>query len=553
MNKIILIIILCCALTLRFFNLSSNPPSLNWDEASLGYTAWTLLNYGTDEYGNAWPFSIRSFNDYKPPLYSYLTIIPVALFGLTEFSTRFTSALLGSLTILILYLLSKELLPKNHQLLNSHPRLKAAIPLLSALLLAISPWHLQFSRGAFEGNIAVFFVTTGLYLLLKWLNTQKAYFLIFSATSLIASLYAYHAARLVVPLVGILILIRFYKRFLTHWKVTLICALLTAITLTPLVVISLRGSVAARAGAVSIFNQKYLPQNIIQREIEEKQHGNYLLSLIFDSRVQYLPLIIKGYLNHYSVYHMFIAGDVVNRHHAPDMGLLYIVELPFILIGLAVLAVQKFPGKFLFWSWWLIAPLPAALSSGTPHAIRSILWLPLPQIATAIGIITLLIFTLNFMKIKIHQKISITIVSLIFISLFTVNFCYYLIQYYIHQPVEYARDWQYGYKQMISTIKDIYPEFPQVLVTTGNDQPYIFFLFYEQYSLSEGVNPGDFNRYFRNIEFKAIDYLKERQRQNILIVGAGDEVPPGEPIPVTEIPYPDGTIAYRIFKRPGNQ
>lgn len=483
-------------------------------------------------------------------------MLPVALFGLTEFSTRFSSALLGTFTVITTYLLVRELFFsfRSTQQKDFETDLQKYSPLSAAFLLAIAPWHLQFSRGAFEGNIAVFFTTTGLYLFLKWVNNNKHIYLITSTIFLIGSLYAYHAARLVVPLIGIILISKYFKKLISSWKITLICAIITALAITPLVVITLRGSLSARAGAVSLINQKYLSSQVIQREITEKSSGNLIISLLYDQRIQYIPLILKGYLDHYSVYHMFIAGDVVDRHHAPDMGLFYLIELPFMIFGLVVLAIKKYSGKFLFWSWWIIAPLPAALASGTPHAIRSILLLPLPQIATSIGLIFAIWFIYNKAKNykanKLVQKYTVSVFLSTLTLLFTINFTYYIIQYYIHQPVENARSWQYGYKQMITAIKDIYPEFPQVLVTTGNDQPYIFFMFYEKYPLSQGVNPGDFNRYYKNIEFKAIDYLKERQLSDILIVAAGDEAPPGEPIPITEIPYPDGTTAYRIFRRP---
>ena len=111
-KKILLIFIFLLAFILRFWDLGSNPPSLDWDEASLGYNAYSLLKSGKDEYGTFLPLSIRSFGDYKPPLYTYLTTIPVAIFGLNEFSTRFISAFFGTLTVLMGYYLVKELFPR---------------------------------------------------------------------------------------------------------------------------------------------------------------------------------------------------------------------------------------------------------------------------------------------------------------------------------------------------------------------------------------------------------------------------------------------------------
>lgn len=543
-TKIILLVIISLGAFLRFFNLSTNPPSLNWDEASLGYNAWTLLNYGTDEYGNSWPFSIRSFNDYKPPLYTYLTILPVALFGLTEFATRFISAFLGTATIFIVYLLAKQI---------SLSQKFIHLPILAALLFAIAPWSLQFSRGAFEGNIAVFFTTASMYLLLRWLNAPSSPFqLLFGSTLMAtAALYAYHAPRVVIPLLAVSVFLKYYRKFLRHWQHTAICLLVAAILLTPALVVTLRGSTAARASAVSIFNTKYLDTNIREREAALKSE-NSLISLFYDERLQYLRLFLKGYFDHYSIAPMFIYGDVVDRHHAPDMGQFYFIELPFMLLGLVLLAVKKYQGKFLFWSWWLIAPIPAALASGTPHAIRSILILPLPQIATALGILFAYQYfaQTNFLRKILTPTFSkLTFTAIISLGFFF-NFAYYLIQYHIHQPLEKAFYWQYGYKELVSYFKDIYPQYEKAVVTTSFDQPYIFFLFYEKYGLENGVNPGDFNRYYKNITFQPVDYLKLRQNHDIVIVGAYDEIPPGEPIELNKIYFPDGEVAFRIIMRP---
>lgn len=567
-NLILLLIVIFSAF-LRFYNLADNPPSLNWDEASLGYNAWTLLNYGTDEYGNDWPFSIRSFNDYKPPLYSYLTMLPVAIFGLTEFSTRFISALLGTLTTVVVYFLTFEffgfVIPAKagiHGRVNNKTTIDSRlrgndkyIALLAATLFAISPWSLQFSRGAFEGNIAVFFTALGALFLLKWLNNhnstiQKFSHLTIAAFSFTFALYSYHAARLVIPLIAFLILIRYSKYILRHWQQVVPTIIISTLLLIPLLVITFRGSTGARVGAVSIFNPKYVEQYIKDRETQEKLAGNYLFSLIYDDRVHYLRLILEGYLDHYDIRHMFIQGDIVDRHHAPNMGLLYLVELPFILIGLFNLATKKFNGKFLFWSWWLLAPLPAALASGTPHAIRSILWLPLPQIATAVGVITVVSYFLKFVYLR---NFKFVVYCILCISIFC-NFIYYQLQYHLHQPVENAREWQYSYKQLVEYLQPLYPQFDEVIMTTSYDQPYIFFLFYEQYPLELGVNPGDFNRHYKNITFEAVDIFKLRDQyksnpqRTMLIIGAGDEIPPGEPIELTNIRFPNGEVSFRIVK-----
>jgi len=141
---------------LRFWQLGGNPPSLTWDEAAWGYNAYSLGVSGKDEFGRFLPHDfLESFGDYKPPVYAYLDILPVKIFGLTEFATRFPSALLGTLTVLITYFLTSRIFrsaEKKRHVLNPE-----IIGLLSAFFLAISPWHINLSRAAFEANVETFF------------------------------------------------------------------------------------------------------------------------------------------------------------------------------------------------------------------------------------------------------------------------------------------------------------------------------------------------------------------------------------------------------------
>ena len=85
-SKTILGAIIALAFMLRFWGLDHNPPSLNWDEVSHGYNAFSILKTGRDEWGAWFPSIFRAFGDYKLPVYIYLTTLPVAIFGLNAFA-----------------------------------------------------------------------------------------------------------------------------------------------------------------------------------------------------------------------------------------------------------------------------------------------------------------------------------------------------------------------------------------------------------------------------------------------------------------------------------
>src|SRR6185312_8213719 len=157
---ILLSCIIVLGLFLRTYNLANDPAGFFCDEASIGYNAYSILHTGKDEYGVSFPFFFKAFGEYKNPVEIYSTVPFIALFGLHEWSTRIPSAIYGTLGLVAIYLLTGILYKKS--------KYKKLYGLSAALLLAISPWDIQFSRVALEGLMAyVFFAILGTYFFLR--------------------------------------------------------------------------------------------------------------------------------------------------------------------------------------------------------------------------------------------------------------------------------------------------------------------------------------------------------------------------------------------------
>jgi len=193
-------IILVLASSLRLWNLTNNPPSLYWEETALGYDAFSIYKTGKDYHGNTLPIvSFPSFGDYKPSLYFYSIVPFIAIFGPGELAVRLPSAIAGILAVLAVYLITNQL------------KFSKNIRLLSAFLLAISPWHLQFSRAGFEVNLATTIYLFGIWLLLK--ARKKPIHTIHSAVLLALSMYAYHGFRIVAPISALVIFLTYFKSY----------------------------------------------------------------------------------------------------------------------------------------------------------------------------------------------------------------------------------------------------------------------------------------------------------------------------------------------------
>ena len=186
-NKIYLlfvIVIVSIGLILRTVGLDNSPPSLGFDEASLGYNAYSILKTGKDEYGNWFPLSLRSFNDYKPALYAYLTVPFIYFLGLNAVAVRFPSAIAGTISIIFLFLILRKYI-KNKW-----------FTLFCFFVLSLEPWRLHFSRNAFETNLSAMFFSIGAYLLL---TAKSKIRMLFCAMFFSLAAYSYHSARLSAP------------------------------------------------------------------------------------------------------------------------------------------------------------------------------------------------------------------------------------------------------------------------------------------------------------------------------------------------------------------
>src|SRR3989344_4276055 len=188
MKKVILLSIIILASFLRLYKLPSYPAGLNADEAALGYNAYSLLTTGRDELGRPWPVNLESFGDFKPAGYAYMLIPIIKIFGLTEFAVRLPSAIFGILAVLFIYLLVRELTSLTPLSLSKRGD-GGELALIAAFMLAINPWHLHFSRGGWEVNVATTLLLIGVWSFVKWHKNPKIHFLALSTLHFALSMY----------------------------------------------------------------------------------------------------------------------------------------------------------------------------------------------------------------------------------------------------------------------------------------------------------------------------------------------------------------------------
>lgn len=550
----ILVIIAFIAIFLRFYQLGKAPQSLNWDEVSLGYNAYSILKTGRDEYGKFLPVVLRSYDDYKPALYTYFDIPFVAVLGLTEQAARFPSAAAGVVAVILVYFLVFEILGENTVRINNKEVPTHIIGLLTSFLLAISPWHIQFSRIAFESNVGLTLNILAVLLFLKGL--KKPWLLPLSFFTAALNIHMYQSERVFSPLLIIVLCIIFYKKLLKFKKWLIISIITAFIVALPLGIYILTDPNALmRAKGVSVFSSQELVSRSSQKLLQDNATGNIIGKLLDNRRLEYGKAFISGYISHFDPNWLFITGDIA-RHHAPFMGLLYIFELPFLLIGIYVLIFLKINlrYKLAFFAYFLLVPIPASVTSGVPHAVRTLNFEWTWELFIALGLISSLVFVFSIKNKWLLYLSKLLVIG--YLLLVILNVSYYLNQYFVQLNYFNASDWLYGYKQTIYYVDSIHNNYDKVVIENEVpfDQSYMFFLFYlkvdpQYYQNLGGTNSGGFKETHKGFYNYTFENVKtEDEKGKILVVGKSSDIPKHQKNRKV-IYYPDGTPAVVIAEK----
>lgn len=424
--RVLLVLICLLFLFTRLYKISEIPPSAYWDEASIGYNAYSVLTTGKDEWGEFLPIHFRAFGEFKLPVYIYSVIPFVQIFGLNEFSVRIPAVLFSLGSIILIYLLAKKISSSE------------VVGLFSALLMTISPWFFIFSRTGFEVTAGIMFYLLGIYLFLHKLN-GKLFFL--AVLSLTLSAYSYNGFRIISPVTLLILLliereyiIKLLQRSVSWVILSCIILFLVAWPIWRLYVYDAGGARLQTAGEVST------------------------------------AMIIRNYLAHFDPYFLFLQGDKNLRHQQSGFGQLFLPELPLMIMGLIYVFRNNSRYKMLLPILILLSPIPAAITKESPHALRSLSMVPFLHIISAWGVF----YLIHLIKKSRMIYIAISGVFLIFF----VNFFYSFLSSYPQISAEY---WQLSYKKIFMDPKLQFEKQDKIYISDRLGQPYIFALFYLKY------------------------------------------------------------------------
>lgn len=459
--KILLVLLITFFLSTRLYKITEVPGSLYWDEASIGYNAYSISQNLKDEWGDSVPLHFRAFGEFKLPVYIYSVAVATKIFGYNEFSVRIPAVLYSLFSIIVAGLMAYKIFKDQW------------LSLFIGFLLTISPWFFIFSRTGYEATAGLFFYLAGILVLLY--SKDKKLLLLAAALSFIVSMYSYNSYRILslttFPIV--FLLTREKKEIRKDILIFGVSFVLIFISLVPVIRLILYDAGFSRAETFSLFPHIQQVYDI---------NGNPRFQIIYDrfnvpNWSKNLLQVFGNFFSHLSP-SFLLTGDINPRSQIPGFGQIYFLDLVFGFFGLIYLAKAKNKRSLILISFLLLGSLiPPSLFKESPHALRSL---------TGFVFITILV-GYGFENILKKQKIK-NLLYLLFVTLYLFLFSKYYLNFLDHYFGKYSKEWQYSYKVVFSDYKDLINSSNKVIVSDNFGQPYIFALYYLKTNPDEFLN-----------------------------------------------------------------
>ena len=337
-----LVLAIALVMVLHFVALGEAPPGTYIDESSIGYNAFSILHTGADEHGERLPLYFKAFGEYKNPIFIYSLVPLVQIFDLSTWTVRFAAALYGIGAAMFTGLLVKEAGLGRWGLGTGF------------ILAASTPWLFCLSRVGFEVISFPFFLSLAFWSWLKAIHSKSLPWFLLSWSAWGISLFTYPTARLMVPILVVVLIRSYFGELRLNWARSLIGVTPMGLCLLLLLAWSSQhpGTLSARFNDLSILNDR-----------------SDLLTVLFK--------FVANYIHYFSASFLFGTGDPNLRHHTGYGGELFLSTFPLLLAGVAVAwQRRRQPLERFTLISFLLFPLAASLTRDSAHALRTVNALP---------------------------------------------------------------------------------------------------------------------------------------------------------------------------------
>ena len=520
-NNFFLIVIVAIGAVLRLYQLSVIPPHPSLDEATIGYNAYSILRTGADEYGYKFPVLLRAYDDWRPALYTYFVIPFVKAFDLNVLSVRLPSALLSIATIVSVFVFSKIIFRKFEYKLFG---LNLSPSLFITILFAISPWDVYISRLGHEANAFFSFLIFAITFFFLFLNLKKYKWLAASTIFFALSFTAYQNGKIVVPIIVITLIFLFAKDLLQKRNYLILNLVLGILMVAPVLIASLGPNALVRFQATNLFSDTAaLEAKSAQNSIIDREKHNYI-GLLFDNRrLIYPKLFLTSYSSHFSLFWLATNGGD-EQFKIPGLGLIYLYELPLILLGLVFFLrserIEKKTKIFLL-IWLFSSVLPAAITNGYPHAMRAFQLQPVFVLLSGFGLFSFIFLFKGKQTRNLLSLVAFIILAASGVMLFR--------QYFFVFPINTAHQFQYGIRDALSFVSVNEKNYNKIYVDNKKNlfESYMFYLFFTKYDPSEyqkegGTVSGGFDREHIIGKYRFVALVKHDLTDSLVVSNPND-------------------------------
>ncbi|MCE5300746.1 MAG: glycosyltransferase family 39 protein, partial [Spirochaetia bacterium] len=350
---VLFLIIMALAVYFRVHNIADLPAGCYRDEGQNGNEAINIMK-GISVDGTSLPVYIERWTQ-NAAMYMYFIAASFNFFDIGVLQIRGVSIFFGVLCIPAFYFLVRHLMG---------PR----TALVGAFLMAVSRWHVNFSRIGFLGITTVFFVIVCVYFAYRAYRKRKPFDYIMLGALTGMSLYTYLAARLIPAGFAIFMLFLFFREFkffAKNWKNLLFTLAAMLIVLLPLLQYAVKhpANFTSRQSTVSIFNKEMLHE-IGGRYTEKDGTPKNAIKLYADAA--WNTCMMFNYL-----------GDGNPRHNLPGKPMLDFFTGIFFTLGFFyALFNWKKPRYFLLLALFAAFLQGGMLSTESPQAYRTIAAIP---------------------------------------------------------------------------------------------------------------------------------------------------------------------------------
>ncbi|MGL4986065.1 MAG: hypothetical protein ACRC5H_02880 [Treponemataceae bacterium] len=459
--KISLSLIFIIGMCVRILFISEFPMGFDQDEASAGYDAFSILNYGIDRNNNYLPIHLVAWGSGQNALYAYLCMPFIKLFGLTIFAVRLPMALFGLLSLFMMYMLLNQFKDKTFLLWGM-------------FFYAINPWHIMKSRFGLDCNIFPELIFIGVVLLVLSLkDSKKSLFFYFSFFFFALAAYSYGAAYFFLAFfIPISLVFLLYNKKLSFFH-AITGFLLFFLLCIPIIIFVIINTFDLPQIETAFFT---IPKQVVARHKVTTSFSPDSSS-IFLTFFQFFARMLAV---------IFIQFDGVPANRIPFFGLTYVFSSPFLVLGLIhfvkLNSKQFFKYKSLedgifkiFFAWFVVAFCLFFIVRPNIHRVN-ILFIPM------------IFFTIHGIcrfleKFPQWNKSLVILYTCAFLSFVTVYFTGY--QKYLSKYFFYSFGDAIVFAENLKT-NEIY------VSNTDVNMPYIFTLFYTK------ENP---HVYYETVEF----------------------------------------------------